>query len=63
MSLLDRIRKLEIKLVDDACPLPALVRIANTPEEEAAARTEHATRPEGTMLVLVHTVDGRKAKD
>lgn len=63
MSLLDRVRKLEIKLVDDACPLPALVRVIDTPEDEAAARAEHATTPEGTMLVLVTVKDSRKAKE
>lgn len=59
MGLIDRVKKLEI-VQADVCPLPGLVRIVSTPEEEAAAIAEQATMPPGTPLVLVQPVNSRR---
>lgn len=59
-SLGRRLAALEEKAIVDLPPLPALVRFADTPEQHHAALQELKTRPRGTQVVLLHTIDCRK---
>lgn len=59
-DLRGRVKKLEGQIVSDACPLPGLVRICFSEEDERQAEEELKTHPEGTMLVVVRSIDFRR---
>ncbi|TGU75103.1 hypothetical protein E4633_06525 [Geomonas terrae] len=57
MTLQSRVHRLELQSIQDIPPLPGLVRVANTPEEEEAAERELETMPRGTQLYIIKAVD------